>query len=123
MSEYIYIQNHKLEYLAGFELGLPIWVSRMSLEKHTALDFSTEKFAVFIAELCGITDFHISVTTTRHNAGDDILDDEAGADKLDGGDGIDVADYSNSDAGVEVVLNEGSGVRIGGMLKGIFCFL
>ena len=76
MSKYIYIQNHKLEYLAGFELGLPIWVSRMSskksdaldssTEKYAALDFSTEKYAAFAAGLCGITDFHITVTTTRH---------------------------------------------------------
>ena len=66
MSKYIYIQNHKLEYLAGFELGLPIWVSRMSSKKYAALDFSTEKYAAFVAGLCGITDFHITVTSTRH---------------------------------------------------------
>ncbi|PCI85449.1 MAG: hypothetical protein COB24_12990 [Hyphomicrobiales bacterium] len=51
-------------------------------------------------------------------AGDDILDGLAGADKLYGEGGIDTADYSHSDDGVKVVLDEGATVGIGGHAKG-----
>lgn len=61
MTTAVYVQNSKLEWLQSTLLFNPIFSSR----KSGALDFSTEKYAAFVAGLCGITDFHVTVTTTR----------------------------------------------------------
>ncbi|PCI85446.1 MAG: hypothetical protein COB24_12975 [Hyphomicrobiales bacterium] len=60
MNKYVYIQNHKLEYLAGFELGLPKWVSRMS----SAWNFDFQKNTKTIIKNYGLSD--VWITTMNH---------------------------------------------------------
>ncbi|MBL1420884.1 MAG: hypothetical protein COC24_010285 [Alphaproteobacteria bacterium] len=72
MTIAVYVQNSEFEWLQSILLYNPIFSSKksdaldFSTEKDAELNFPTEKYAAFVAGLCGITDFHISVTTTRH---------------------------------------------------------